>query len=311
MDVLANVLGHTQIGDTELCESELLAPWGLEIAADTKTVVHLVRRGVAWLRLDGRREPIRLGPGDLVLVARGLRHTLTHEPNATARLWSEELGLMRQRVKARRGQPSLDSTVLLCCSYQFEQAGQHPLLALLPSLIQMNVNECDILQGLVRLLLHESGPKRPGAEIVVPRLVDSLLVFVLRRWLDAQPVGAAGWFGALRDPPIGHALGLIHGNPQHPWTVEMLARRVALSRAAFARRFVDLVGEPPLKYLTRWRMSLAARILKTTTESVENVAEKVGYDSSTAFGKAFQRHLRVSPGRYRTLNRGDRAASAG
>src|SRR5262245_43104853 len=113
MDVLANVLGHTQIGNTVLCQSELLAPWGLEIEADTKTVVHLVRRGVCWLKLHGRREPMRLGAGDLVLVARGLRHTLTDEPDGAAVPWQEALARMQERVAARRERPSSDSTILL------------------------------------------------------------------------------------------------------------------------------------------------------------------------------------------------------
>jgi AraC-like DNA-binding protein len=277
-------------------------------------VVHLVRRGVCWLKLHGRREPIRLGAGDLVLVARGLPHAITDEPNGAARPWQETLTRMQERLLARRGRPASDSTILLCASYAFEQEGQHPLLALLPNLIHLHVDDSDEngqFQALVRLLLHESGHKLAGAEIVIPRLVDSLFVFIMRRWLETQPIGAAGWFGALRDPQIGQALALIHGSPEHPWTVATLAKRVALSRAAFARRFGELVGEPPLKYLTRWRMSLAARILKTTSQSVDAVATQVGYDSSTAFGKAFHRHLRVSPGRYRALNAARVVAAAG
>ncbi|RKH12982.1 AraC family transcriptional regulator [Corallococcus sp. CA053C] len=301
MDVLANVLGVTQLGNTMLCQSELLAPWGLDIDAHTKTAVHLVQRGVCWLHLEGG-EPMRLVPGDLALVGSGVRHRLTDSPHGPVEPWEEALTRMKDRLAAEPPSASADCTSLLCAAYEFEQDGQHPLLALLPQLIRLHVDSSDDsgqFQALVRLLSHESGRKLPGSEIVIPRLVDSLFVFIVRAWLDSQPVGAGGWFGALRDPQIGRALSLIHESPEQPWTVESLAARVALSRAAFARRFGELVGEPPLKYLTRWRMSLAAKILKTTRESVDEVATRVGYDSTTGFGKAFQRHLRVSPGRYR------------
>ncbi|MBJ6760418.1 AraC family transcriptional regulator [Myxococcaceae bacterium JPH2] len=302
MDVLANVLGVTQLGNTMLCQSELVAPWGLDIHAHTKTAVHIVQRGVCWLHLEGEAEPMRLVPGDLVLVGSGIRHHLTHAPHGAVEPWEQALTNMKDRLAALPASASADATALLCAAYEFEQDGQHPLLALLPQLIRLHVDTSDEsgqFHALVRLLSHESGRKLPGSDIIIPRLVDSLFVFIVRAWLESQPVGAGGWFGALRDPQIGKALSLIHESPELPWTVESLAAKVALSRAAFARRFVELVGEPPLKYLTRWRMSLAAKILKTTSESVDEIATRVGYDSSTGFGKAFQRHLRVSPGRYR------------
>jgi AraC-like DNA-binding protein len=176
------------------------------------------------------------------------------------------------------------------------------LLALLPRLIHLCCDQADgdsPRQSIVRLLLAESGAPRPGTELIVPRLVDTLFVLVMRAWMDKQPQQAAGWLGALRDRHTGQALGLIHGTPERHWTVESLAREVALSRAAFASRFGKLVGEPPLAYLTRWRMHLAARLLRTTDDSVEAIAPRVGYDSVPAFGKAFRRHFRESPGRYR------------
>jgi AraC-like DNA-binding protein len=312
VDVLANVLGATQLANTLLCQSQLAGPWGLEIEAPNKTVVHLVRRGFCWLWIEGDQKPTRLIPGDVVLIGRGLRHTLTDAPDSHAKPWDQALAAMKERL-AREPDAAADATILLCAAYEFEQEGQHPLLALLPSLVRLHTDDSDEngqFQSLVRLLLHESSRKLAGSEIVVPRLVDSLFVFIVRTWLESQPIGAAGWFGALRDPQVGRALSLIHESPEQPWTVAGLAKEVGLSRAAFSRRFGELVGEPPLKYLTRWRMSLAARILKTTGESVDAIATQVGYDSSTAFGKAFHRHLRVSPGRYRSAGRTEVTAHA-
>jgi len=139
------------------------------------------------------------------------------------------------------------------------------------------------------------------------------LVYSLRAWLRDQPEGSAGWLGALRDPQIRKALTQIHEAPQAPWTVESLARSVAMSRAAFAKRFADIVGEPPLAYVTRWRMDLAAKLLRESREPVARIAGRVGYLSETAFAKAFRRRRHVAPGQYRyrrTHARTEAAASA-
>jgi AraC-like DNA-binding protein len=314
MDVLANVLGHTQVGNASFCQSELVGQWGILVEPQSKTAAHLVRRGVCWLRVDGFAAPMRLVAGDVVLVAQGVRHSMTDSPDGPAEPWQIALPKLQRRFENEGPHSPDEITTLLCASYELEQDGQQPLLAFLPKLIRLHVDANDEqgqFHSLIRLLLHEAGRKQAGAEIVVPRLVDSLFVYILRAWLQEQPDGAAGWFGALRDPQIGRSLALIHENPDRPWTVEALAGEVALSRAAFARRFGELVGEPPLKYLTRWRMNVAARILKTTSDSVDAVACRVGYESPTAFGKAFHRHLRTSPGRYRAQqNRHESAARA-
>jgi transcriptional regulator GlxA family with amidase domain len=151
----------------------------------------------------------------------------------------------------------------------------------------------------------------------MPRLVDSLLVYVVRAWLEGQPVGAGGWFGALRDPAIAKALSLIHEQPQRPWSVASLARQVAHSRATFARRFAELVGETPVAYLTRWRMCLATKLLTETELSLEEIAARIGYETAAAFSKAFRRSYGDAPGRFRsglrtsrTLLAAERAASA-
>jgi AraC-like DNA-binding protein len=305
MDVLANVLAVTKLGNTVLGQAELLPPWGLEVGPQTKAAVHLVQRGTCWLRLEGESEPTRLVHGDVVLVARGSHHTLTDSPKTPAEPYAQALDKMKHRVAALR-EPAVDSTVLLCAEYDFDQEGPHPLLALLPKLIHIPADaaqEDGPLQKVVRLLLLEASAHQSGADLVVPRLVDVLLVYVVRAWLNRQPQGGAGWFGALRDPQIGRALSLIHQSPERAWTVAELANEVAQSRAAFARRFHELVGEPPLAYLTRWRMSLAAKLLRTTDAAMDSIATQVGYESPTAFGKAFRKHVNMSPGRCRSMTR--------
>lgn len=303
MDVLANVLGVTQLGNTVLCQSELLPPWGMDVTQEKAAAIHVVLRGICWLRLEGEKKPIRLVSGDVVLVSGGTPHALLDDPRTRSEECPLAMARMRKRLAARTTPvPPAESSALLCAAYQFEQKGSHPLLALLPRLIHLQAGVAagsEQLQLVTQLLLNEASRQPSGTELVVPRLVDSLLVFVVRAWLETQPRGMGGWFGALRDPQIGQALGLLHESPQHPWTVESLARKVGQSRAVFARRFADLVGEPPLTYLTRWRMNLAVKLLRTTNESVEDIAGRIGYESPTAFGKAFKRHLDSSPGQFR------------
>jgi AraC-like DNA-binding protein len=155
----------------------------------------------------------------------------------------------------------------------------------------------------VRLLTAELDMAHPGARDVTRRLVDVLLVYILRTWQEQHGSELAGWFGALHDPQIGKALTLIHEAPDRRWTVAQLAGEAGLSRAAFARRFAALAGEPPLTYLTRWRMTTAALLLRDSTEPLSVIADRVGYDSEFAFARTFRRSHGQPPGRYRVSAR--------
>ena len=306
MDVLADVLRASRLGNSILSQSELVAPWGLEVGPDVRAAVHVVQRGTCWLRLGPKGKPIRLSVGDVILIPRGLRHVLSDGPRSPSEPYARALEKMRVRLATLGSELESERVTLLCAEIKFDLDDPHPLMSILPEVIRLSQDASendDDLQSLCRLLLREAKGGRTGSEIVVPRLIDTLLVFVVRRWLDHQPLKSAGWLGALRDPQVGQALGLIHEAPEYRWTVAELAARVAMSRAVFARRFVALVGEPPLTYVTRWRMNLAAKALRSTDDSVERIGALVGYESSTAFGNAFRRHLSISPGQYRLRDR--------
>lgn len=169
---------------------------------------------------------------------------------------------------------------------------------------RQEANRYTQLQLTLQLLDREASDGGRGSDLVIPRLVDSLLVFVLRAWLEAQPIGVGGWFSALRDPAITKALSLMHRRPHEPWSVEQLAREIGQSRATFARRFVELVGETPVAYLTRWRMCVAAKLLCESNSTLDDIAARVGYETTAAFSKAFRRVHGTSPGRYRGDHRG-------
>jgi AraC-like DNA-binding protein len=309
MDVLSNVLNVTSLATNALGSREFQAPWSILFEAPQDSAIHIVRRGAAWLR-HGTSEAIRLNTGDIVLAAPGKAHTLSSDRDArdpepftqaVARAHNNVLPSLRGRSEAT------ESTVVQSAAYSFSSdgfspEGSHPILSLLPAVVVIPAQkvESDVeLQLVLRLLAQESQHREQGVELVQPRLLDTLFVYVLRAWLRDLPEGAAGWLGALRDPQIRKALTLIHESPQAPWTVESLARQAAMSRAAFAKRFMDLVGQPPLAYVTRWRMDLAAKMLRESREPVARIASRVGYLSETAFAKAFRRRRKMPPGAYR------------
>jgi AraC-like DNA-binding protein len=189
--------------------------------------------------------------------------------------------------------------VTLCGAYEIEPTRTHPLVHGLPELI--HVAPTDELRAAVGLLAAETERPRLGTDAVVPALLDTMLLYLLRSWYDDQPAAATGWAAALNDPVTGAALHAMHEDPGRAWTVASLAAHAGLSRAPFARRFTTLVGRPPLGYLTWWRMTVAARLLRDSDATVAAVAHRVGYGSEFAFATAFRRHHGSAPGRYRRL----------
>jgi len=175
------------------------------------------------------------------------------------------------------------------------------LLSLLPPVLHVPADPVAGTQiaAVVSLLASELGTRDAGARAAVARLLDLLLIHAVRAWSAGAADQRPSWLRALNDPIIARALAALHARPDEPWTIELLGAEVHLSRATLARRFTELVGEPPLTYLTRWRMDLAARRLNDTTEPVEAIARGVGYRSEYAFNRAFSRHRGQPPGRYR------------
>jgi len=303
MDVLADVLAATRIGNTLFCRKELEAPWRMQVESANQASFNIVSRGTCWLRLNDKSEPVQLVQGDVVLYPHGTGRILADRPETT--VFAENQAWPEHRHDRGQGNTKEGAaTVMFGGCYHFEHNGAHPLLSLLPDLIHIQADEAEragSLQTTLRLLSQEVQRELPGARVVTSRLVDVLFVYIIRAWLEQQPNHAAGWLGALRDKQIGKALALIHKSPQEHWTVESLAGDVSMSRAAFAKRFSDLVGEPPLTYLTRWRMDTAARLLRDSDSSLSAIAERTGYETESSFSKAFRRTHGVSPGQYRTV----------
>jgi AraC-like DNA-binding protein len=302
-DVLTQVLEAVHLGSALSSRTELGAPWALHFGeTERRAGFHVVTTGRCWARLDQGGEPVALGPGDVIVFPHGTGHTLGDEPETPA---VEFLDLVAglapgERIILPSGGDG-DRTSLLCGSYSFAADGANPLLRGLPHLLHVPATQSrgGALEAAVHLLAAEAGGVDSGSALVVDRLVDLLFVYALRTWLSQQEnAGTRSWFGALQDPVVGPAVRAVHDDPAHAWTVAALAERSGLSRAPFARRFREAVGEPPLAYVTRWRMTMAADMLEQGGR-VANVAHEVGYDSEFAFAKAFKRLRGIAPGQFR------------
>jgi AraC-like DNA-binding protein len=293
MDVLTDVMRTTQVRGAILNVSRLTGRWGIRIRPGEFVGFHLVTQGDAWIRV-AKAPPRRLLQGDLVLVPGGAVHTVSDRPETPA------IDLAELCARATTSASSAGTT-LVCGAFRSE-TGRSPLFSLLPPFLHLkaaDVRKSPPLEGTLRLLLDELESARPGREVLVDRLVDAFLIYVLRAWVEGQEDGAAGWLGALGDSVVGRAIALVHGEPARRWSVESLAEAVGISRAAFAKRFTQLVGMPPLAYVTRWRVELALQQLRETDRTLASIASDVGYESVFAFSRAFKRLLGASPSAYR------------
>lgn len=292
MDVLSDTIAALRTGRPGSGLTVRHAPWGREYRSVSGAGFHLVLDGSCWL-VPRRSEPVPLAVGDVVLLYRDVGHGLADRPDTPL---SEVAAPGEPTVVAGPGA----RTALLCGVYEFAHDWTHPLLDGLPDVVHVPAGTDPQVTATVGLLTAElaaDADRRPGADALTPALLDALLVYVLRAWLAAH--ADHGWGTALHDPAVARALDTMHAEPAHPWTVGELGAAAGMSRATFARRFTGSVGEPPLAYLTRWRMITAARALRDTDAPLAAIARTVGYSSEYAFAKAFKRAHGTAPGQYR------------
>ncbi|MEV0523492.1 AraC family transcriptional regulator [Streptomyces sp. NPDC050439] len=310
MDILTEALASMRTGRPASVRTNGRAPWGLRLPPVAGAGFHVVLYGTCWLvplpEASPHLEPVQLNPGDVIFLRDGRGHILADHPSSPA----EEYKAAEYHGGSPIGSVTLGgegaATSLLCGNYHLDQGRPHPLVRQLPEVIILPTRHGrhPELSAAVQLLGSELENPRIGSDGIVPTLIDSLLLYILRAWLDDQPATAAqGWAAALGDSAVAPALSAMHDDPAASWTVESLAARAGLSRAAFARRFAALVGEPPMAYLTRWRMTTAARMLRESDAPLTTVAARTGYGSEFAFAKAFKREYGLAPGGYRRQNR--------
>jgi len=312
MDVVAGLLDGPRARGAFLLRSHLTAPWGMRIEDEAPLTIVPVLRGSGWVGPAGdapgrTAEPgVVVEEGDVVLLRGPDHYDVADSPTTAPQV---VVGPASDMCRAVDGGPSPmtvlgvrswgndpdGDTVIVTGTYPLDGEVGRRILRVLPQRVVLRRGDVD--PTLVEMLAREVVQDLPGQEAVLDRLLDLLLIACLRTWLSRPD--APGWYRADADPVVGAALRLVHHDPARPWTVETLAREVGLSRAAFARRFTALVGEPPMTYLTGWRLDLAADLLLEDGATVASVARAVGYGTPFALSAAFTRVHGLSPQAYR------------
>ena len=301
MDILTEALNAARIRSTIHCPTEALGDWGISAGSRNGAKFCIVLHGACWLEAEGR-EPMRLCAGDFAAITRPLPHTI-RTTLASPLMTLEDF--LANHPKSPDGVVRCgaggEKTFLVGGCFYFEDFQTSPLLRALPAVLHIVAEQGREfgMEATIQAVLAEALNWRSGTETVLTRLSEVLFIQALRAYFARLPEGEANWFRAALDPQIGTALTAIHQNPAHEWQVAALAAESAMSRSAFAARFTQLVGEPPLQHVTRWRIHKAARLLCEKNYSVAQVAAHSGYQSEAAFSKVFKQWTGQSPTAYR------------
>lgn len=302
MDTLSLILDDIRLHGAVFRESQLSAPWSLRLHTPGLTAFHIVARGGGWLLRAGA-EPLRLQAGDIVLLPDGPEHRVQDEPASTVSPYDLGPELEQLQIGPLRLGQQAATTSILSGHFRFDVNLARPLIAALPPVMHLRSGAAGSPASWLRLglqfIAEETARVQPGQQVIINRIADILLVEMLRDHVENLPEGPGNWLLALRDKALSAVLAAMHGHPARDWTVPELAEIARLSRSAFADRFGQVLGQPPLSYLTEHRMRLAAWKLAHTRLSIAQIAEQVGYGSETAFSQAFKRHHGEPPSKMR------------
>jgi AraC-like DNA-binding protein len=332
-DTLSNLLRAVRLQGAVFYHVEGVAPWVAYTPPAAEIIpaimpgtghmmeFHAVVEGSCWAAIAG--EPAtRMEAGDVILFPQGDAHIMSSAPGMRAPIESKDLyyeprprqlphalHLNSAEAISNRGDRTEGGDATLICGFLGLDARPfNPLIASLPRVLRVSGESLGAdswVVSFMRAVVRESELKQPGGEAVLERMSEMLFVEVLRRHVDSLPEGQTGWLAGMRDPVVGRALSLIHEKPSDAWTVERLCEGAGLSRSSLHERFVQLIGQPPMQYLTQWRMQLASGLLRDTNAKVLEVAQGVGYESEAAFSRAFKRVAGQAPGMWRRARRTD------
>jgi AraC-like DNA-binding protein len=323
MDAFSQILSGVKLSGAVFFSAEFSAPWGFTTPASNTladvlapgaaqlVLYHFVIDGGAFVQL-GEGPPIELKPGDVVIFPHGHSHHMTSAKGGAAPFPNYGIS---SKIKSRDLSPLKagggGETSRFVCGYMTcDPHLSQPILSGLPPVFSVNIRTDRSGHWLENSILHlveEAASGQVGSEAMLAKLSEALFVDTLRRYVAVLPEQQMGWLAGARDPIVGKSLGLLHGRVAHPWTIAGLADEVGISRSALVERFTRYLSEPPMTYLTRWRLQLAARALESTSRGVAEIAADVGYESEAAFNRAFKREFGRPPGRYR----GDHRATPG
>lgn len=330
MDVLSEVLSAIRLDGAVYVNGEFTAPWCIQArygmpnakeligGANHVAFFHFLLEGECQARLGDSSEVFELKAGDLILIMDDLGHMLGSDVSLAPEKSGDYVMSMDNgfaRLQRGGGGPE---TRFVCGYIACDRRICRPLISCLPAMFKVTLGQSSASIGssswlidMLKVGVQESAAQGPGARSLLTKIAELLFVEALRRHSASLSVEQKGWLAGLRDPVVGKALGLLHADVSRAWTLDELASEVALSRSALGERFLDLIGEPPMQYLTRWRLALAARALRTENDSIARIADRCGYESEAAFNRAFKREFGSPPAAWRKKERheGDVVAS--
>lgn len=317
MDVLSDVMRVVRLTGAVYFDVHAREPWIAEsppgpticgnVMPDFEHLIcfHIMMSGGCWVQLADESEPaIRLEAGDAVIFAGGDGHVMGSEPGKRSvpnmdLYYRPKDAALPFTLKELGGQG--DEARFVCGYFGCDARPFNPIIGALPRLLHsrsLSVGR-NLTHELVHVALQETGIARTGREAILSKLSELMFLHAVRRYIDNLPDDSKGWLAGLRDRYVTAALRLMHGDPAHHWTLEMIAREVGLSRSAFAEHFARVMGVPPMQYLGNWRLQVAAGLLEQSGRSLAQVAAEVGYESDAAFSRAFKKHAGVPPGAWR------------
>lgn len=298
MDTLSDYLKTFRLNAHVYLHKDFCGSWAVDSSGEKKATFHMIARGTAWLHLPGDDEPVALRSGDVVVFPHDAVHTISNSEVPPP----PELPRNQPATKDEVG----PRTSLICGYFEFERHQWNPLLNALPEVMVIKSEETanmGLMDDIIRNIVYETETEGAGSDVVIDKLSEVLFIHVVRSYMQKQST-SQGIIAALADKQISSAIAAFHAKPGSPWSVESLAKEANMSRSAFADRFSKLVNMTPMQYVSCWRMQLAHEQFLTTSASVLQVSEQVGYQSETTFARAFKRHFGYGPGAARRLGAG-------
>ncbi len=315
MDPLSEIIRSTRLSGGLFVDAQFTAPWSVlaqvreeecRLVVDTPVQMiayHFVVEGRLLACIEGEHSCIEVEAGEVVLFPRNDTHRLASAPDIPPR-WAREFrapGAERRITHGGGGDPTY-----IVCGFLVSETLFNPLIAALPPILKLNLQEAgsrDWVEASVRFAVTELAKGQLASSSLISKLSELLLTEAVRQYARTLDDSEAGWLKGLSDPKIGRALTMIHADPTTPWSADSLAREVGMSRSAFVDRFTTLVGLPPIRYLTRWRLQTAKLTLRETKVTVAQLAYSVGYESEESFSRAFKREFGLPPSKWRDLEK--------
>ncbi|MGE0383844.1 MAG: cupin domain-containing protein [Gammaproteobacteria bacterium] len=314
MDALSELLRAVKLSGAMFFNAECVAPWCVRspaseafapyVATAASRIIefHLIADGRGYIRVGEEATP--LTAGDIVMLPHGDPHFMGNGQGGETVDGSADLPRMLSgRIElSRMGGGEGERTRLICGYLACEARMILRVLAGLPRVLRVHIRQDpygELLENMIRHAVNQVTDATPGGDAIAARMAEVLFAEVLRRYVLQLPSGRTGWLAGAADPGIGRALAAMHQRPGHAWSLDLLAREAGVSRSVLTERFARYLGQAPMAYLADWRLELGAESLRTTSRSVVQIAEEVGYESQAAFNRAFKRRFSTPPARYR------------